>query len=553
MKTLLVTLFMILLLIPSLSFCGEPKRAAAASRITAVTVYADRAQTTRSASFSLTPGSYLVAFQNLPVLIQDDSVRVGGKGNAVATIAGLEIKRSFLEQSGEKRIQELDEEIRALERQARALDARKAGLAAQKSFLDSIRVAWGERISKELAIGRPTSAELQDASGLIGSGVTKAEEQGIDLDIEKQGIKDKIDALVRQRNEATGSQRKETKSVEVLVEVTREGTLTLDLSAVVPQAGWVPTYDVRLAADAATAELTFRAMVRQQTGEDWNNVDLTLSTARPAAGGAPPELYPWRIGFYRPMPAAPAPVAKGSAMAYRVKSEAKASREIMESEQALTADAGAAFETAQLSDEQSSVAFRIPRPLDIPSDGSQHGSVVAIEQLPVSLEFMAVPKLSPYVFLKSEIVNRAVYPLLAGKVNTFAGNTFTGSSRLKKVAAGEKFDLFFGSDDQVTVKREELKQHKEAGIFGKNRTSYRYRIELGNFRKEPLTVTLRDQLPLAGDEEIKVSLEEPTIKPEEVKNDGTVTWKLPLKAGEKRELTFGILVEYPKDREISGL
>ncbi len=216
-------------------------------------------------------------------------------------------------------------------------------------------------------------------------------------------------------------------------------------------------------------------------------------------------------------------------------------------------EAPAEFATASISEEQSSVAFHIPKPMDIPSDGSQYGSVVAMERFPVSMEFMAVPKLSPYVFLKSEIVNKAAYPLLPGKVSTFMGNTFTGSSQLKKVASGEKFDLFFGTDDQVTVKREELKQRKEAGVFGSNKASYRYRIEVSNFRKNAVELTLRDQLPLAGDEEIKVSLDEPSIKPDEQKNDGTLTWKLPLKAGEKKEINFGILVEYPKEREITGL
>ena len=223
------------------------------------------------------------------------------------------------------------------------------------------------------------------------------------------------------------------------------------------------------------------------------------------------------------------------------------------SEDAGEAEAPAALETAQISDEQSSVSFHIPRPLDIPSDGTQHGSVVAIERLPVGMEFMAIPKLSPYVFLKSEIVNRAAYPLLPGKVNTFSSNTFTGSSQLKKIASGEKFDLFFGTDDQVTVKREELKQHKEAGLFGANRMSYRYRIEVANLRGESQTVTIRDQLPLAGDAEIKVSLDEPSIKPDEIKDDGRLTWRLPMKAGEKRELTFGIVVEYPRDRQVTGL
>jgi uncharacterized protein (TIGR02231 family) len=294
-------------------------------------------------------------------------------------------------------------------------------------------------------------------------------------------------------------------------------------------------------------------MVRQQTGEDWKNVDLTLSTARPAAGGAPPELYPWRISFFRPQPSPPAAIMMAAPAAVRAKKSARMPAESFKSDDALAEEAPADVVTAQISDEQSSVAFHIPRPLDIPADGARHGTVVAIEQLPVSMEYMALPKLAPYVFLKSEIVNRAAYPLLPGKVNTFTGNTYTGSSQLKKVAAGEKFDLFFGTDDQVTVKREELKQRKEAGMFSKNRVSYRYRIELGNFRKEPLTVTLRDQLPVAGDEEIKVTLDEPSLKPEEIKSDGAVTWKMPLQAGEKKELTFGIVVEYPKDREITGL
>jgi len=549
------TLLLALLLTPVVAFGADLQRLQTTPRITTVTVYPDRAMTTRTTGLTLKPGSYLVTFDNLPPLIQDDSVRVEGKGTAGVTIVGLETKREFLEKSGDKRVKEIDDEIRALERQSGSIDARKAGLTSQKAFLDSIRVAWGDRISKELAIGRPTSAELQDASGFVGSGVSKIEEQSRDLDGEKRQIKDKIDALRRQRDEISGAGRKESKSVEVTLEVTRPGNLTLALSAVTGQAGWEPSYDARLAADGKSAGLTFRALVRQLTGEDWTNVELNLSTARPAAGGAPPELYPWRLSFYRPMPMA-APVMSAPAPMRAKKMEARRAMldaEEAESDEVMKETVPAEYLTAQASSEQTSVSFRIPRAVDIPSDNRQHSSVVAMEQLPVSLEFLATPKLSPLVFLKSEIVNRASYPLLPGRVSIFTGNTFTGSSYLKKVAAGEKFEMFFGSDDQVTVKREELKQHKEAGLFGKNRMSYRYRIEAANFRAEDQTVTVRDQLPLAGDAEIKVTLDEPSIKPDEIKDDGRLTWKLPLKAGEKRELTFGIVVEYPKDREITGL
>lgn len=542
-----------LLLIPAIAFGADQRRLQATSKISAVTVYADRAMTKRSAALTLRPGSYLVSFDNLPTLLQDESVRVDGKGSAGVTITGLEVKLLFLEQSGDKRVKEIDDEIRTLERQSGTLDAKKAGISSQKTFLDSIRVAWGDRISKELAVGRPTAAELQDASSFVGNGVTRAEEQSRDLEVEKRVIQDKIDALRRQRDEIGGARRKETKTVEVSLEVSREGDFNMELSAVTSRAGWEPSYDVRLAADGKTADLTFRSLVRQQTGEDWNNVDLTLSTARPSAGGAPPELYPWRVSFYRPMPVQSMPMAAAPAP-YRT-ALAKKSMRIEDSAGMMgqAEDTPAAFQTSEISSEQTSVSFHIPRSVTIPSDNSQHGNVVALEQLPVNLEFLAVPKLSPFVFLRSEIDNRAAYPLLPGKVNIFMGNTFTGSSNLKKVAAGEKFDLFFGSDDQVSVKREELKQHKEAGLFGKNRMSYRYRIVVNNFRGDSQIVTVRDQLPLTGDAEIKVSLDDPSIKPDESRDDGRLTWKLPMKAGEKRELTFGIVVEYPRDRELTGL
>ena len=500
------------------------------------------ALTTRSVTLSLKPGSYTVVFEGLPVLIQDDSLRVSGTGNAGATIVGLEVKRTFKEQVPEKRAMELEQEIRVQERAVGALEAKKAALAAQRKFIESIRVAWGERISKELAVGKPTSGELNEAMTFIADGMTRVEGGSRDLDEEQLRLRERIDALRRQRDEVIGSDRKEAKGVEIEVEITRPGQLVLELSGVTYQAGWEPSYDVRLAPDGASAELTFRAQVVQQTGEDWQGVALSLSTARPAVGGTPPELMPWHVSFYRPpqlrtMAAAPLMMEKAA----RHKGEdALAEVPVYHAE-------------SMVVEELTSVYFQVPRPVDIPSDGIRHATVVAVEQLPLTLEFLTIPKLAPTVFLTSRIVNRASYPLLPGKVNIFTGSTFSGSSYLKRTAAGETFDLFFGADDQITVKREELKSHKEAGLFGKNRMVYRYRIELQNFRKQAQVVTVRDQLPLAGDEEIKVSLEIPSQKPDEVKADGSITWKLPLQAGEKRDLTFEIVIEYPKERELVGL
>ncbi|MDK9718911.1 MAG: mucoidy inhibitor MuiA family protein [Trichlorobacter sp.] len=540
-------------LYPGITQAALPTRIPAQATISAVTVYLDRAQVTRTVTVALKPGSQIIAVEGLPVLLQDDSVRVDAKGTARATITGIEVKRSFLAQTADKRIKEIEGELKQLERKLGGLDARKAGLLAQKGFVDSIKVAWGERISQQLAIGKPTAAELNEAMGFVGSNTVKVEDQQRDIEQEKQIIKEQMDALKRKKQEATGSYRKESKTVEVAVETTKEGKLTLDLSGVVTQATWEPSYDVRLAQDGTSAELTYRAQVRQQTGEDWNNVPLTLSTARPASGGAPPTLYPWRISFYRPMPMAmpaAAPMRSYKKAARPVIAENMKADMAMEEEEA---PAPAAFQTAQAAAEGTSIAFKIPKPVDIPSDNTRHSTVIALEKLPVSTEYGTVPKLSPVAYLTAELVNKAGWPLLPGSVKIFSGNTFVGSADMKQVASGEKFTLPFGSDDQITVKREELKQHKEAGIFGKNRMGYRSTITVTNFRKEVQTISVKDQLPLAGDSEIKINLEEATLPPTEKKDDGTLIWKMKLAAGEKKVFSYEIVVEYPKDREVTGL
>jgi len=207
---------------------------------------------------------------------------------------------------------------------------------------------------------------------------------------------------------------------------------------------------------------------------------------------------------------------------------------------------------AQVAEGQTSVLFNIAQPVDIPADGTRAASVIALEKVPVTVEYLAVPKLSPRVYLKSEVTNQTVYPLLAGQVNIFNDAVFTGISYLKTVAAGEKFDLFFGADNQVKVKRDVAKVHKKAGLLGSNRLSYRCTIELENFKKRPVVVSLLDQLPLPENAEIKVNLAEPQPKPDETRPDGTLLWKVSLAAGEKKKVSYDIVIEYPKGRDLSG-
>jgi uncharacterized protein (TIGR02231 family) len=544
----------IALFLPGLTQAA-PQSITAESRISAVTVYANQALVTRTSSIELRQGTNLVSLEGLPETMAEDSLRAEGSGPGSTKITGVTVKSVFLERIQEKRIHEIEDEIQAVSRKLESLEARRKGLVAQRSFLDSIKVGWGERISKDLALGKPSTAELGDAARFVGDGVGKLEEALYDIEAARLPLQNRLAALKQQLSDARGSLKKEVRAVEVAVEAERPMQFNLELSYLVQDAHWEPTYDVRLSPDGSSAELSYRAQVWQRSGEAWPGVQLALSSAAPEAGGAPPELQPWRVAFWE----APRPIPYPMAKRATAMQAPPPMTEGMDMAAAPMVGSAPAYEPArqlqaQVEEGQTSVLFKVARPVDIPADGTRAVSLIAQEKVPVSAEFVSVPKLAPRVYLKSEVTNNTSYPLLAGSVNIFNDNIFTGKSYLKTIASGEKFDLYFGADDQVKVKRDVTRVRKQAGILSSNRISYQVRIELQNFKKQTISLSLLDQLPLAGNAEIKVNLEneQPKVTEQRPDSSNTLVWKLSLAPGEKKVVSYDIVIEYPKGRELTG-
>lgn len=552
--------FLISVMIPLLAFMAISSRAecrqlVADSKISSVTVFNDRAMVTRSVAVKLDKGFNQITFDNLPVFMNEESIRAEAKGGTVARISELNLRNIYLDKSIEGRVRELEAEIRSLERKIQKIDSRRSALAAQRDFIDSIKVGWGERISKELSLGKPTGTELSDANRFIGDGIYKIEEQLSETNLEKLPLLDALAALKKRLDNIKAEGAREARSVDISVEASRSTELIIDLSYLVEHARWEPAYDIRLAADGKSAELVYRAIVSQKTGEYWQGVNLSLSSANPAIGSSPPELNPWHISFYTyPRPyerqtnlMRKSGLAEAAPLASQMEVNKPAAPKEADSQDSL------APIRALVTEGQTSVLFNVRKTLDVPSDGSRKSTVIALERVPVAAEYVTIPKLSPLVFLKTEVTNMTSYPLLSGEVHVFNDTAYTGKSYLKSVAAGDKFDLYFGSDDLLKVKRKAHKIKKEAGLIAGNLVTWRCSVEIENFKPEPVQLSLMDQLPVAGNEEIKVSISEAQPKPDEIKPDGTILWKVSLMPGEKKKYNYEIDVEYPKGRDLNGV
>ncbi len=545
-------LFCILGILVMVKAAGAAQVVEADATITAVTVYQDRALVTRSVLLDLEPGSYEVVFSHLPGAILHDSLRSSGKGTATAWLLGLETKKVFLEKTPQDKVRRLEEKLQNLKDEDRAITDKLEAVKSQWEFLQSIKVYSADQFSKEMVTREPKAEEWKAILEFLGNGFKETAAEKRKLEIERRELKDKTRVAEKELNEIRSGRRLEEKSVTVALEVKEAGTLNLDLFYVVPGASWRPLYDARAFEATKEVELTYYGQVRQRTGEDWKDVRLTLSTAKPAIGARMPEIRPWYL-----RPSQTRSVLKLGRSRLREEAGKRDYNDaiIAASGQLAEGKISEAREVPALPVEVgTSVNFAIQRRESIPADNQPHKTTISRETLPAEFEYIATPKLSPYAYLKASLTNKEDYPFLAGRVNVFLGENFVGTSRLDTIASQEKFALHLGIDEGIKVKREEIKGKTGVSFLRtKIQKRYAYRIEVENYKKKAEKITVIDQIPVSRDERIKVKLVNLSEEPAEETERGILKWKFELESEGKKTIEFEFLVEYPKDMRVPGI
>ncbi len=570
MKILPALLPCSLLLAPLLTALGA---APVDSRITAATVYADRAVITRTATVELAAGEHALAFANLPAELIDQSLRASGRGTAAATILDVNAQTTFVEAAPNARVKELADQIRALQKQERALDDRARILNDEREFVKRMIVSsTGPVVAKggdsPAPAARPTLEEWQKLYTYSEETFGRIAAELQSLDTQREDLKAKQEALEQQLNELRGARGKSVKTVTVRVAVTAPGRLELTLNYAVPGATWAPSYDARLRAADRAVELAYFGLVRNATGEDWNAVALTLSTARPSLGGGAPELAPWIVDVARPrIMDEEMGAQRAFAMAERPAMARSASKSVgFEAPEpaAPEEEKVAQVMTAAVETGATSATFRIPVAVTVPANNTVQKVPIATSKLAADLEYHATPKLLEAAFLTARAVNTTDYPFLAGPMNTFLDETFVAASRLKTVMPGEKFELALGADEGIAVKRRLVNRFAEnTGLTNRGRrVTYETLVTITNNKRTAERVVVKEPVPVSRNEKIEVTLLTPAErdvgtaeKPKEItrEENGRLAWRLELKPGEKREISLKFSVEHPADLNVAGL
>jgi uncharacterized protein (TIGR02231 family) len=522
-------------------------------------VYPDRALVTRTARTDLAAGPAEIVLDGLPGALVDASVRATGAGGMPVRITGVEVSREHLARPDDPRVRRLQEEIRSLNDRDRSLQDEVQAVQSLRQYLQAVQAKATDQ-PKEVHTPRIDVDGIRGVYTFLADNLAGLALRQREAEIARRDLQERLQKLQRDLAGLRAPAATVRKSVAVGLEAARPGLFELQVTYLVPGAGWTPGYTARALPDSGEVELTYGARVTQQTGEPWEGVALTLSTARPALGGRAPALDPWVLRLAVP----PRVAAKAAGVIALAPPEGRAAGGA--ANQVSMADGKETDRLAKLEEQATaaqadvvaggpSVVFKVARPVSIASDGREHKTTVAVERLKGAFAYRAVPKRSPFAYLVARIAAGQDLPLLAGPVEVFRTGDYLGRSQLEAAAPGQPFDLHLGVDEGIVVKREEtVHERGEGGVFTKTRqTRIAYEITVENFKRTPHNVTIMDRLPIPQDQEIEVGSlrlsHDPTAKDER----GLVTWTFPLAPQEKRVIRVEFTVSHPADRSIAGL
>jgi uncharacterized protein (TIGR02231 family) len=199
-------------------------------------------------------------------------------------------------------------------------------------------------------------------------------------------------------------------------------------------------------------------------------------------------------------------------------------------------------------------SYEIKLKYNIETGGKSHRVMVKQDDIAMSLQFAAVPKLSADAYLLAKVSGWEDLNLLPGAARVFFDNGYIGESFINPQSESDTLDFNLGNDKSLVVQRRKIKEKSKTKILENDKVEIRtYEILVRNTKNQSVWMNLEDQIPVVtGTQEIKVNLlESDGAVLDEV--TGLLTWKLKIASKETKKVRFTYEVRYPKDKLISGL
>ena len=199
---------------------------------------------------------------------------------------------------------------------------------------------------------------------------------------------------------------------------------------------------------------------------------------------------------------------------------------------------------------QTTVEIEVAEPYSIKTNGERTLVDLKTYDIPANYRYTAIHKLDKDAFLLAEITDWSQYSLLEGESNLYFEEGFVGRSILNAAALQDTLQISMGRDRSIVMQREKVDQFSKKRTIGSNITESRgYDITLKNNKSQPVTLLVKDQIPVSVNSNITVTAGELSggkLDPQ----TGIVTWEVTLAPGAQQKLSLQYEVKYPRSERI---
>lgn len=503
-----------------------------------VTVFPDRAQISHESSVSLPQGKTVLRLTSLSPYIDPQSVQVKGSGDF--TILSVNHQNNYLQNLEESsNIKSLREQLSALLLKVEDEKAAITVLKEKEAFL----------VANRAILVKETTFSVEQLKSVMELYTGNMEQ--VTMTILKKGrlIKDyekQIAALQQQISDKLGKQNLPSGEIYVMATSDKQVSGRLYFSYVVMNAGWYPSYDIRVDDIKNPVTIFYKANVYQNSGVQWKDVKLSFSNATPWIAGDIPVLYPWFVDYYIPVP-----VLRKGKPALNNRNMAPAMMEVSAEDLKMEARE---IESAQIPVQkqtgETTITFDIAIPYSIPSDGKIQ--TVEIQRLtaPADYKYVTLPKLAQHAYLTANITDWAKMSLQAGEATLYFENSYVGKSTLDVNQLSDTLTISLGTDNSILVKREKRQDFTSKRVIGSNKTeNFSFLLTIRNNKSTEIRLTLQDQIPVSSNSGIIVEALELSGGRHNIQT-GEIKWGLELKPQETKQVILTYSVKYPKDKSV---
>lgn len=514
-------------------------------------VYLNGAQLYYNQPINFREGTQEFIFEGVAAGLDPMSINTSGKGNFTILESRFNVvypDQDALQKIPGKyagKIKVLKDSLEEITYQLTALHDKKAVLESEKILLNGHRIIRGETRKDSLSLLRDAMQYYRDRMYNINAELLKTARENTALSRSKERMNLRLADLQRLENEVGGNQGEQILKplYQVIVNINAEaaGAGSVQFDYYVQGAFWEPIYDVKANAGEGKVSIQMNANITQNTGLDWKQIKLTLSTGNPSIGQTKPVIGPYVLDFLRPM------------------YEHKRLRGVMDGDvtQAMSAETlkmpsvtgTSNTNPVAVNEGANNVEYDIQTPANIASDNKPHMVNIRQNQLAAEYRYFGIPLSDQDAFLTARITQWEDLNLLPGNARLYVDGSYGGTAYINPQETEDTLSLDLGRDKSIVVKRKKFNKTRKT-LTGSKIITVTCDIQVRNTKNGPIVFDLFDRVPLSSNKEIEIkTLEKTSGNIEE--STGIISWKLNIKPKETAVIKLVYEVKYPSGKNIS--